>query len=315
MAPQKRPSDGVNLPSTPQRKYHKQDGPFNGRHNSSQQAAPSSSQSSFSQWYQSTPPSSRGPSNSQPPRSSWVGENFDDEADVIDLTQDDNHQSPMEFYGNLENKIVGVRYYNGVVTPGEMILCRREAGNPYDSNAIRIDNVMRSQIGHLPRNVVKKLAPYLDRNDIILEGVLTGEKGAFDCPVRLYIYGTSDPAARLDLENRLKADKLLKATQLKATKQEAEARRRTAGLGLKNGTSIAGLNTEEREEQNITLTQLQQASEISDFRYDADILKDFAMNEDALSTLPMAKQPEAVESRLLPYQLQVGNHKVIFCPG
>jgi SWI/SNF-related matrix-associated actin-dependent regulator of chromatin subfamily A3 len=31
----------------------------------------------------------------------------------------------------------------------------------YDSNAIRVDNVLGRQIGHIPRAVAEKLAPYL----------------------------------------------------------------------------------------------------------------------------------------------------------
>ncbi len=31
----------------------------------------------------------------------------------------------------------------------------------YDSNAIRVDNVLGHQIGHIPRTVAEKLAPYL----------------------------------------------------------------------------------------------------------------------------------------------------------
>lgn len=31
----------------------------------------------------------------------------------------------------------------------------------YDKNAIRIDNVLHQQIGHLPRTIVEKLAHYI----------------------------------------------------------------------------------------------------------------------------------------------------------
>jgi hypothetical protein len=31
----------------------------------------------------------------------------------------------------------------------------------YDPNAIRVDNVLGQQIGHIPRTVAAKLAPYL----------------------------------------------------------------------------------------------------------------------------------------------------------
>ena len=60
---------------------------------------------------------------------------------------DDDELSSLQLYAALNDKIVGVRYYNGRATIGESVVIRREPGNPYDSNAIRIDNVMNVQIG------------------------------------------------------------------------------------------------------------------------------------------------------------------------
>lgn len=56
---------------------------------------------------------------------------------------------------------MGVRFYNGVATSGEHVLLKREPQNQYDSNAIRVDNVMGAQIGHIPRGVAAKLAKYM----------------------------------------------------------------------------------------------------------------------------------------------------------
>lgn len=39
----------------------------------------------------------------------------------------------------------------------------REPANPYDQNAIQARNVMGEQIGHLPRTIASKLAPYMVR--------------------------------------------------------------------------------------------------------------------------------------------------------
>jgi SWI/SNF-related matrix-associated actin-dependent regulator of chromatin subfamily A3 len=44
-------------------------------------------------------------------------------------------------------KIVGVQYYRGIATVGENLLLRREPRNEYDTNAIRIDNVVNIQVG------------------------------------------------------------------------------------------------------------------------------------------------------------------------
>lgn len=209
----------------------------------------------------------------------------------------------------MDIKIVGVRYYNGVVNPGEKVLLRREPSNQYDRNAIRVDNVMRNQIGHVPRNLASKLAPYMDVNDIVLDGVLTGHKTAFDCPVRLYYYGPSDTSTRLELEARLKDDRLLKATQLKATRQEAEAQR-SAAKHLDNGVPSVGLASVQQDhtqgvQQESLLQELMADSEAIQFRGDLSSVDAFAMDEDTLSKLPSAHQPEGIQSTLLPYQLQV----------
>lgn len=107
-----------------------------------------------------TPPSSSQPySQRRSERDSW-GEDENDAAGEIRLTQDfdDNVYESYELYGILETKIVGIRYYNGVATVGEYVTVRREPSNLYDSNAIRIDNVFGTQVGHIPRTVASKLA-------------------------------------------------------------------------------------------------------------------------------------------------------------
>jgi len=56
---------------------------------------------------------------------------------------------------------VGVRYYRGNANPGEHVVLKREPENQYDPNAIRVDNVMGAQIGHIGRQVAAKLAKYM----------------------------------------------------------------------------------------------------------------------------------------------------------
>jgi SWI/SNF-related matrix-associated actin-dependent regulator of chromatin subfamily A3 len=223
-------------------------------------------------------------------------DDFDDDA----ATQE---SLPLELYGTMDNKIVGVRYYDGIVTPGESILCRREPNNAYDVNAVRVENIMGSQIGHLPRNLVQKLAPYMDRGDLVVEGVLNGHKGPFDCPIRLYFYGPSQSVVRLELEAKLKADKLVKATELRNTRKEAEAQRAIA-QELKNGSPALGLGTTDYSpsQQN---REVLQDSEAVDFRADPSSLDVLSMDEASLSALPKAAQPDTIKSDLLQYQLQV----------
>ncbi|KAI0882796.1 SNF2 family N-terminal domain-containing protein [Annulohypoxylon maeteangense] len=244
------------------------------------------------------PPSSLGHAIRQPPRESWA---VDDE-DVPEPNRGADISS-YELYGTLDSKIVGIRYYQGVVNVGEKVICRREPTNPHDRNAIRVDNVMRTQIGHISRRVAAKIAPYVDRDEIILEGVIMGEKGTWECPVRLYFYGTSDAMARLQLEERLKNDKLIKATQLKRTRNHAEAQR-DAAMRLRANATTVGLPGDEGGLQGDVLQDLLVDSEAIEFRGDLSSIDVFAQSEDSLSKLPKALQPSAIKSKLLPYQLQ-----------
>lgn len=98
----------------------------------------------------------------------------DDEPELIDLTQRDDAGPALELYGSLDNKVVGVRFYNGVISSGEVVLLKREPSNPYDSNAIRVDNVANVQVGHLPRKLAEKLVPYVDAGQIMMEGGKSG---------------------------------------------------------------------------------------------------------------------------------------------
>lgn len=104
---------------------------------------------------------------SQTVRSGWaetLPSSFDAAAEVEDSQGfDDNAYQSLALYGTVSTKVVGVRFYSGHATAGEFVVVRREPGNQYDANAIRIDNVMGQQIGHIPRIMAAKLAPFLVR--------------------------------------------------------------------------------------------------------------------------------------------------------
>ncbi|KAK0621623.1 SNF2 family N-terminal domain-containing protein [Bombardia bombarda] len=223
------------------------------------------------------------------------------EPEAIDLTQSDDGPAH-ELYGSLDGKIVGVRYYSGVATVGELVICHREPSNQYDPNAIRVDNVFGDQIGHIPRTVAAKLAPYIDRNDIAIEAILTGRKEFYDCPIRIDIYGTSNPIDRANLEERLKNDRLVKATQLKQTRKENDLVRKT--MGLKSGRGTSGFPSGAPGEPEMSLEQLTQLSQAVNLRASGDVANTIAMDEDQLALMPAAEQPEALRAKLLPYQLQ-----------
>lgn len=135
---------------------------------------------------------------------------------------------------------------------------------------------------------------------MLVEASILGEKGYFECPVKLSLFGTADPIARAALEDRLKSDKLLKATQLKQTRPKPPEPPRKNVMGLKGSQSRVTFPAD----SEISLDQLTQLSQAMQFRSGDDNLKALAMDEEALSKLPQAKQPQELRSTLLPYQLQ-----------
>lgn len=138
------------------------------------------------------PPPGDGVSQSQ--RDSWVAHSQEEDADDIVISSqdgDDSATASYQLYGVLEAKIVGVQYYSGHASVGEYVLVRREPTNQYDSNALRVDNVQRDQIGHIPRTMASKLAKYMDSGALLVEGSLSGRFGTYDCPISLKLFGTS----------------------------------------------------------------------------------------------------------------------------
>ncbi|CAN0429773.1 unnamed protein product, partial [Ectocarpus sp. 8 AP-2014] len=61
--------------------------------------------------------------------------------------QDDDATGREVLYGYADLLIVGCRYYRGVAHLGEFVDLVREPNNPYDRNAIRVDNLTRQQVG------------------------------------------------------------------------------------------------------------------------------------------------------------------------
>jgi SWI/SNF-related matrix-associated actin-dependent regulator of chromatin subfamily A3 len=89
-------------------------------------------------------------------------------------------------------RVVGLRYYQGVVHTGEFATLVREPRNVYDSNAIRIDNLSGAQVGHVNRESAAVLAGLLDSmaafRKVKVEAVAAGAAGAFEMPLSLSFY-------------------------------------------------------------------------------------------------------------------------------
>eukprot|EP00058_Branchiostoma_floridae_P013286 XP_002598774.1 hypothetical protein BRAFLDRAFT_212976 [Branchiostoma floridae] len=93
-------------------------------------------------------------------------------------------------FGTLRGNIVGIRYYRGEVNNNEMVSLVREPRNPYDSNAVRVDNVMGVQVGHIKRELARPLAYIVDQGLARVEGVVPhGAMNIFTMPVDLTFWG------------------------------------------------------------------------------------------------------------------------------
>ncbi|KAF8638068.1 hypothetical protein AX16_010700 [Volvariella volvacea WC 439] len=94
------------------------------------------------------------------------------ETPVLQVDEIVEEEPKDELYCVMKTNVVGIQYYDGMVGPDEEVILVREPSNPYDRNAIQVKNIGQIQVGHLPRNVVAKLAPLMDSKLISVEGVM-----------------------------------------------------------------------------------------------------------------------------------------------
>lgn len=260
-------------------------------------------------------------SGSQTVRDLWSVGN-DEGNDIIDLSQDVDEGNGWVCVGVIDVKIVGVRYYNGYATVDEQVMVKREPGNPHDSNAVRINNVHGTQIGHIARDLAGKLAPYMvisksmgllvsnwqviqDSRTLVVEGIIAGEKGQWDCPVLLKLYGPAEPAARAQLEAKMKSDRMpfksrSYAPPKKPTPATAPPRKQTGFQSSQSGVS----NSQPASIPELSVQDFITNSERFRPRDVQEIVEAWGIGEDALAKIPKAKQPERLAATLLPYQLQ-----------
>ncbi|KAL8839507.1 MAG: hypothetical protein Q9170_001730 [Blastenia crenularia] len=263
------------------------------------------------------------PTQSQ--RDSWMEEA--DAHETILLSQDGNdgaeETEEYELYGTLATKIVGVQYYTGYATVGEYVSVRREPTNQYDRNAIRINNVLGDQIGHIGRHVAATLAPYIDNGSLLVEGALAGRKGPYDCPINMRLFGPRDSNRKKELVDQMRKDKLpLDAFRERAKeeklKQIEEAKRvkaaqKSGRIATGTGKRLEATNSQlgyapasqyEDGEPAQTIDDLVETSQRINPREMGEVVEKFGAGEEALSKMPTADQPSRLATKMLPYQRQ-----------
>ena len=140
-----------------------------------------------------------------------------------------------------------------------------------------------------------------DSRTVVIEGIISGEKGFYDCPIHLKLFGPGEPIARAELEDRMKDDKLpLKTRGHSAPKKPTHPvapPRRPQGYASSQGSSS-------QQEPDLSIADLTASAERFRPRDVKEIVERWGAGEDALSKMPMADQPEHLQATLLPYQRQ-----------
>lgn len=140
----------------------------------------------------------------------------------------------------------------------------------------------------------------------MIEGVLAGEKGQFDCPILLKLFGPIEPIARRELEAKLKSDRItLKKQRSTAQKNPAQGAVIPPPGRSKytNSQSSTGLQPPSSQPE-LDISHFVATSEQFRPREVEKLVDDWGTGEDALAKMPMADQPEKLKSTLLPYQRQ-----------
>lgn len=90
------------------------------------------------------------------------------------------------------SQIVGIRYYRGVAHPGEFVQLTREPTNPYDKNAIRVDNMAGAKVGHIKATVAVALAQVMDALPRVkIDGTIPSRGNEYTLPLMIELFGES----------------------------------------------------------------------------------------------------------------------------
>lgn len=109
-------------------------------------------------------------------------------SDVSGVTDEDLDSAVL--FGTLRGNVVGLRYYSGVVNNNEMVALQREPNNPYDKNAVKVNNANGDQVGHIKKELAASLAYIMDNKLAVVEGIVPfGANNAFTMPVQLSFWG------------------------------------------------------------------------------------------------------------------------------
>lgn len=153
---------------------------------------------------------------------------------------------------------------------------------------------------------------------------MTGEKGFYDCPVMLRLFGTRDPTKRQALKVRMQKDRLpvreLTETERQERQQEmqrakeqkaSEKQARAMALGKaaqqwqsNEDAMFANLSTPTGLGDQESLEELFDQSSFFNPREIGQVVENFGQKESDLTNMPMVDSPAQLSTELLPYQKQ-----------
>lgn len=113
-----------------------------------------------------------------------------DLTDVAEEEPEEEEEEELRFLGSIKCQIVGIRYYRGEAHPGEYVKLVREPNNPYDRNAIRVENLSGEKVGHIKKEQAAALTPIMDGSlDVKLDGTIPYAGNQWNLPLMLEFYG------------------------------------------------------------------------------------------------------------------------------
>jgi SWI/SNF-related matrix-associated actin-dependent regulator of chromatin subfamily A3 len=215
-------------------------------------------------------------------------------------------------------------------------MLRRQPENQYDANAVQVSfkcsdgaqhvkvvNAGGTQVGHIPRAVAAKVAPYMDAGRITLEGRMIGQNldmaMHFKLGMDLCIYGR--PSHRAVLEPELawatQAQQGFDSVRRRQQQNEVDGRFKGKGRVLGDG-SVGGTSATESEEDRRlweNLKKVEKDAKQSDSLMVSSpsgsllIAQDYLTADTDVTKLPLHSNPPGIGSGdlmvdLLPHQSQ-----------
>ncbi|CAB9507222.1 regulator of chromatin subfamily A member 3-like 1 [Seminavis robusta] len=204
-------------------------------------------------------------------------------------TEDDfEEEDASALVATFQGTIVGIRYYKGTAHAGEYVSLVREPDNPYDANAIRVDNMAGDKVGHLKRQQAAILAPWMDRageHALSVEGTIPHQGNSFNMPVTVELI-THAPEKELAAHAQQLEQQLKKSVGRKFQYRSAL---RTAG---NNSTKAAtGPTVESQEMMNWAARQAEELDQLFE-----------QQSAQQLANLPAVSTPSQLQTTLLEYQ-------------